>query len=153
MPAPRRYSRAQEDAILALHARGMSSREISDELAGGYESLGPCDIPDRSVRYIIQRVTRSRPTSDPHHDPDQQHRRNARDNLLSRLRRAERADRDKGQELVETVPYPQPAKGTESGSDLADGSQQIPPGYLQAWVESPEESSQAQNPTEAAGGI
>jgi hypothetical protein len=73
MPAPRRYSRSQEDAILALSARGLSSRRISEELAGGYESLDPCEIPDRSVRYILQRYARNRPTPEPRHDSyDQQ---------------------------------------------------------------------------------
>jgi hypothetical protein len=65
MPASRRYTRAQRDAILALHARGLSSSEIAVELASGYESVDPCKIPARSIRHIVQREARDRRSSDP----------------------------------------------------------------------------------------
>lgn len=65
MPAPRRYSRAQEDLVLALSARGLSSTEITAACAEGTETVPRFHIPDRSVRHLIQRAGRGQRSSDP----------------------------------------------------------------------------------------
>jgi hypothetical protein len=76
MPAPRRFSHEQENLILALSARGLSSTEIAALCAQGTPTVDPFEIPDRTVRSIIQRLTRDRPSAPRAVTPRSRRRRN-----------------------------------------------------------------------------
>jgi hypothetical protein len=68
--ASTRYSRAQQDYILALSARGLSSTEIAALCAEGSEEMFPFKAPARSVRHLLQVHRRDQKSSDPRHqDP------------------------------------------------------------------------------------
>jgi hypothetical protein len=56
MPAPRKFTDAQREALYRLHAAGMSSRQTAEAAEKGETGLAPFNISPRTVRDIVGKM-------------------------------------------------------------------------------------------------
>ena len=60
MSAPRKYSDAQRAAMFALYEQGLNAVEIAQRCADGMASVGPFQVPRRTVHEIVSKMARER---------------------------------------------------------------------------------------------